>query len=159
MLQPLQDAFGVTNTLGCFSVVVSSAGFSRIFVSTPGAQGFGVVVCPQGFNMFGSPLGPGRVVTLGGSHVAATSPCLGDLLTSPDGFGVVVSPGRLVKLATLGGFSVVITSEGICVVHVSDVFGTVNSPGWSGIVDRPGEFNEVGNSSGDFIMLSSVTRC
>jgi hypothetical protein len=66
----------------------------------------GVVAHPEEFDMFASPLGPGRV--------AAISNCLGDPLTSLDGFGLVVSPGHLAdsELAT-PDFGVVPTSEGV----------------------------------------------
>ena len=104
--------------------------------------------------MVGIPLRSGKVVTPCGSCVA---PRLGasDLSTSPGGFGVVVSPRCFAEPATLGGFGIVTTSEGICVVCITDIFGVVNSPGQSRIANRP-EFGVVWDCSGDMFSIVEV---
>jgi hypothetical protein len=118
-------SFGVPTTSKSFSATVGSVGFGGILVSTTPETRFfgGVVARPEEFDMFASPPGPGRV--------AAISSCLGDPLTSLDGFGLVVSPGHFAdsQLATPADFGVVPTSEGVCLVHISDVLAVVNPPG------------------------------
>ena len=99
--------------------------------------------------MFGSPLGPRRVVTPGSSHVAVSSICLGYPLTSLDGFGLAVScsPGNLAKLAIPADFDVVGDLSGD-----SDILSSVEEV----LEVAPPDFNVVGVSSGDGDTLSSV---
>ena len=146
----IDASVGVPAVSRCFSAVIASVGFGDILISTTPETG-DVVARPEEFGVFGSPLGPRRAVTPGSSHVAVSSICLEDPLTSLDGFGLAVSciPGNLAKLAIPADFDVVGDLSGD-----SDILSSVEEV----LEVAPLDFIVVGVLSGDGDTLSSVVK-